>query len=51
MWHNQQVFTDPLDRKQKLKRFINYYNTVKTHKGILGKTPYEVLEDYFKQEV
>lgn len=51
MWHNQEEFRDSDDRKQKLKRFINFYNTVKPHKGILNKTPYEVLDDYFKQKV
>ncbi len=51
MWHNQEEFKDTEDRKTKLKRFINYYNTVKTHKGILGKTPYEFLEEYFDKEV
>ena len=51
MWHNQEEFEDSNDRKSKLKRFINYYNTVKTHKGIDGLTPYEVLENYFNQQV
>ncbi|MCO6554597.1 MAG: hypothetical protein J6572_06260 [Gilliamella sp.] len=51
MWHNQQIFSDSEDRKQKLKCFINFYNTVKSHKAILGKTPYEFLEDYFNHEV
>ncbi|WP_218057514.1 integrase core domain-containing protein [Gilliamella sp. Bif1-4] len=51
MWHNQQIFNDSKDRKQKLKRFINFYNIVKPHKAISGKTPYEFLEDYFNHEV
>lgn len=51
MWHNKTDFKDSLDRKIELNRFINYYNTVKPHKGIDGKTPYEVLDDYFKQKV
>ncbi|KDN09298.1 integrase core domain-containing protein [Gilliamella sp. Imp1-1] len=51
MWHNQQIFSDSKDRKQKLKRFINFYNTIKHHKAISGKTPYEALEDYFNYEV
>jgi mannose/fructose/N-acetylgalactosamine-specific phosphotransferase system component IID len=37
MWHNQQIFNDSKDKKQKLKRFINFYNTVKPHKAISGK--------------
>ncbi|MCO6546136.1 MAG: integrase core domain-containing protein [Gilliamella sp.] len=51
MWHNQHIFSDSKERKQKLKRFINFYNTVKLHKAISGKTPYEFLEDYFNHEV
>ena len=47
--HNQQIFSDSKDRKQ--KRFINFYNTVKPHKAILGKTPYKFLENYFNHEV
>ncbi|WP_202115472.1 integrase core domain-containing protein [Gilliamella sp. Pas-s25] len=50
-WHNQQKFEDSKDRQQKLKRFINYYNKVKPHKAVSGKTPYEFLEDYFNHEV
>ncbi|NUF50111.1 transposase [Gilliamella sp. ESL0250] len=45
MRHNQQIFEDSKDRQQKLKRFINYYNTVKPHKAISGKTPYAFLAD------
>lgn len=51
MWHNQEEFMSSDDRKKKLKRFLNYYNTVKPHKGIDGLTPYEVLENYFNTEV
>lgn len=51
MWHTQEEFKDSEERKQKLKRFINFYNTVKPHKGIANKTPYEVLDDYLKQKV
>ncbi|MCO6504523.1 MAG: integrase core domain-containing protein [Snodgrassella sp.] len=40
MWHDQQIFSDSKDRQQKLKRFINFYNTIKPHKAILGNTPY-----------
>ncbi|WP_244178534.1 integrase core domain-containing protein [Gilliamella bombi] len=32
IWHNQQIFSDSKERKQKLKRFINYYNTVNTQR-------------------
>ncbi|XKM13321.1 integrase core domain-containing protein [Orbaceae bacterium ac157xtp] len=51
MWYYNEEFTSSEDRKLKLKRFINYYNTVKPHKGIKGLTPYEKLEEYFNQKV
>lgn len=51
MWHNREEFENSVDRKKKLKRFLNYYNTVKSHKGINGLTPYEILENYFNTEV
>lgn len=51
MWHNREEFVNSEDRKKKLKRFLNYYNTVKPHKGINGLTPYEILENYFNTEV
>lgn len=51
MWHEKEEFTDSNDRKSKLKRFLNFYNTVKPHKGIEGKTPYEILEIYFGQKM
>ncbi|WP_141673711.1 transposase [Gilliamella apicola] len=45
------MFNDSKDRKQKIKHFINFYNTVKPHKAISGETPYKFLEDYFNHEV
>jgi len=51
MWHEREIFTDSVDRQSKLRRFINFYNTVKPHKGLNGKTPYEILEFYFNQKV
>jgi hypothetical protein len=39
IWHNQQIVSN--SKEKKLKRFINFYNTVKPHKAISGKTPYE----------
>ncbi|MCO6547722.1 MAG: hypothetical protein J6583_08085 [Gilliamella sp.] len=51
MWHNQQIFSDSKGRKQKLERFINFYNIAKPNKVIFGKIPYEFLEDYFDHEV
>ena len=51
MWHELEIFTHSDDRKSKLKRFINFYNTVKPHRGLNGSTPYEVLDNYFKQNM
>jgi transposase InsO family protein len=51
MWHERETFMDSNDRKSKLKRFLNFYNTVKPHKGLNGATPYEILDTYFKREV
>ena len=48
MWHAQNHFTSREERSKSLARFINFYNTVKTHKGIENQTPYEKLIDYFK---
>ena len=47
MWHNKIEFKNRSHRKLELIRFVNYYNTVKPHKGIEGKTPFEQLIDYF----
>ena len=47
MWHNKQHFKDRQQRQVSLLRFINFYNTVKPHKGIDGKTPIEILNAYF----
>ena len=46
-WHNSHRFNSSAHRKNELKRFINYYNWVKPHKGIGGLTPGEKLIDYF----
>lgn len=47
MWHQQETFRDRKSRQISLLRFINFYNTVKPHKGINAMTPYEQLLDYF----
>lgn len=47
MWHNQTTFKSSAHRKQELIRFVNYYNTVKPHKGINNLTPMEKLIVYF----
>lgn len=47
MWHSKSVFNSRQHRKTELIRFVNYYNTVKPHKGIDGQTPMEKLINYF----
>jgi transposase InsO family protein len=50
MWHAKTTFRNRDHRKKELIRFINYYNSVKPHKGIDGMTPMEKLIDYFYPE-
>lgn len=47
MWHQKTEFKSKQHRKTELIRFINFYNTVKPHKGIEGRTPMEQLIHYF----
>jgi transposase InsO family protein len=47
MWHEKTRFKSRIHRKQELVRFVNYYNTVKPHKGIDNLTPLEKLTNYF----
>ena len=47
MWHNKTMFKSKQHRKTELIRFVNYYNTVKPHKGINNMTPMEKLINYF----
>lgn len=47
MWHNRIEFKNRVHRKKELIRFINYYNSVKPHKGINNLTPQEMLINYF----
>lgn len=47
MWYHKTAFKSPVHRKQELIRFVNYYNTVKPHKGISNLTPFEKLIEYF----
>ncbi len=47
MWHKKTEFKNKSHRKLELIRFVNYYNTVKPHKGIENKTPIEQLINYF----
>lgn len=50
MWHDKTRFKSSTHRKQELIRFVNYYNTVKPHKGINNMTPMEKLISYFYPE-
>ncbi len=47
MWHSKTKFNSRAHRKTELSRFVNWYNTVKPHKGIENQTPMEVLINYF----
>lgn len=46
-WHRKTIFKSRAHRKVELIRFINWYNTVKPHKGIENRTPMEQLINYF----
>jgi len=50
MWHEKTVFKNRIHRKTELIRFVNFYNTVKPHKGIGNLTPMEKLLQYFYPE-
>ena len=47
MWLKKTRFASRIHRKQELIRFVNWYNTVKPHKGINDRTPMEQLINYF----
>ena len=47
MWYRKTEFKSRVHRKQELIRFVNYYNTVKPHKGINNLTPLEKLIELF----
>lgn len=47
MWHRKIQFKSRQHRKTELIRFVNFYNTVKPHKGINNLTPLEQLINYF----
>ena len=47
IWQNKTRFNSSAHRKNELKRFLNFYNSVKPHKGIDGLTPMEKLINYF----
>lgn len=50
MRHEKEQFTSREQRKQSLRRFINRYNTVKPHKTLDWKTPYEYLYEFYYWE-
>jgi len=50
LWHDKTRFDSSAHRKTELKRFLNYYNGVRPHKGIGGLTPEEKLIEYFYPE-
>jgi len=47
MWYRKTRFKNRNHRRLELIRFVNYYNTVKPHKGINNMTPMEKLISYF----
>lgn len=47
MRHQKETFASREERKISLKRFLNWYNTVKLHKWIENMTPYEVIEKFY----
>jgi len=46
-WHEKTRFNSSAHRINELKRYLNFYNSFKHHKGIEGLTPIEKLIDYF----
>ena len=48
-WHRTEQFTSREERARALARFVNYYNCVRSHKGIDNATPLERLCEYFYQ--
>ena len=50
MWHRKTRFKNRAHRLKELKRFVNWYNTVKPHSGINHLTPEEKLIEYFYPE-
>ncbi len=49
MRHDKFPFGDSEHGKR--GHFVNFYNTVKPHKGLKKDTPFEVLQAYFSQPV
>lgn len=47
MRHEKEEFSSREQRKASLRRFLNRYNTVKPHKTLDWKTPYECLYEFY----
>ena len=47
MRHSKEVFSSREQRRKSLKRFVNYYNAVKPHKGLNDSTPYEIIDEFY----
>ena len=50
MRHKKEQFSSREQRKQSLKRFLNWYNTVKPHKTLDWLTPYEYLYTFYYED-
>jgi len=48
-WHDTEHFASRQERAKALTRFVNYYNCVRSHKGLDNATPLERLCEYFYQ--
>jgi len=46
-WHIKTKFKSRAHRQTELIRFVNWYNTVKPHRGLNNRTPLEQLTNYF----
>jgi len=46
-WLEQTKFNSSANRINELKCFLNFYNSLKTHKAIKNLTPMEKLIEYF----
>lgn len=47
MWHNKKRFISSEHRMLELQRFVNWYNSVKPHKSLWWKTPFEVIKLFY----
>ena len=47
MWHDKEQFSSRQQRQESLVKFVNFYNTVKGHASLNGRTPLDQLKAYF----